>query len=106
MKNPNETMLMNIITRTLIIPSLSDRFIVPRSGFIRPMIRRIVNMVAALIALFLPNQIPLFKKISTMPIKTGIRAVIDGVSEIKYPKRPRIINIRAFSRLTIAEDMS
>lgn len=106
MKNPNEIRLINIITRTLIMPSLSERLIVPRSGLIRPIIKMNVKTVAALITLFFPSQIPLLSSNSTIPTNTGIRAVTDGLSETKYPKRPRMIKIRAFKRLTIAEDMA
>lgn len=58
-KNPKEMRLINIITMTRIMPSLSERSIVPKRGFINPMISRIVIIMATLMIFFLPSRNPL-----------------------------------------------
>ena len=42
---------------------------------------------------------PLINNKRITPAKTGIKAVTEGVSEPKYPKRPTMIKIDAFIKL-------
>lgn len=60
-------------------------------GLNRPPNAKIVRTTAMWASTLFSFFRPLVKNIKTIPIKTGIRAVTDGVSDEKYPHEPKLM---------------
>ncbi len=70
-----------IIIRTLVTPRLSDLPIAPVKGFIRPRSIKNVRVTAIWAKTRFPFLNPGVIATRIIPAKTGINAVIDGVTE-------------------------
>lgn len=81
-----------IITNTLTIPGILALTIAPVNGLIRPKRIRNVNTTAICADTLLPFLKPgvIIKRI--VPVNTGISAVNEGVSDVKYAQVPRVIS--------------
>ncbi|WP_100924484.1 hypothetical protein [Tenacibaculum sp. SZ-18] len=98
-KNTIANMVLTIIITTLITARLSPRSKAPVRGFTRPNKINKVNKTAMCAITLFSFLTPLFNKNKITPIIAGIIAVIEGVSEEKYPQEDKTISNIAFNRL-------
>jgi hypothetical protein len=85
-----------IIIDTLTIPRSSCLLIAPVKGLIKAISKRKVSPTAIWARTLLPFLNPGVIEISIIPANTGIRAVIEGCSDVKYDQLPISINTTAF----------
>jgi hypothetical protein len=98
-KTPIAIIDVSIITETLAIPVLSDLPIAPVNGFMSPRSITNVRITAICARTRFPFLNPGVIITRIIPPKTGIKAVTDGCSELKYAQAPREIKTMAFSKL-------
>jgi len=87
-----------IITVTLAIPRLSALPIAPVKGLINPISRRSVKTTATWAKTLFPFLKPGVTASNMIPPKTGIKAVTEGFSDVKYAQAPRVIKTRELIR--------
>lgn len=90
-----------IITTTLAIPKLSALPIAPDNGLINPNNIRKVITTATCAKIRFPFRNPGVTAKRIIPAKTGISAVTDGVSEVKYAQLPKIMRTIELKKLIL-----
>ena len=93
--------LVKIIISTRMMAPVLFLAIEPASGLNSAIKTNKVRVTTIWAITLFSSFIPLNISKRITPAKTGIKAVTEGVSEPKYPKRPTMIKIEAFIALTI-----